>query len=254
MKTNDQRLVLPACPSTNTELMQLLRERNETIPSLYSVIALDQTQGRGQRGSSWVSAPGENLTFSFVVRPGLLPASRQYAVCEMAAYGLMKTIARYLNEEQKAKLKIKWPNDIYYDERKIAGVLIEHSITGEYVDYSVVGIGLNLNQTEFPEDLPNPISLKNITGQHYDLEEVHSRLMKRYGFMREPLQLGEYAEVHRQYKLNLWRRTGLHRYHDASGSFLAEIKDVLLSGEIVLEREDGTVSTYAFKGVCFDAD
>lgn len=252
MTNNDRVLLLDEVASTNSYLMQMATDNRE-LPALFSVIANSQTAGRGQRGNSWETTPGLNLTFSFLLRSGGLKATEQYAVSELAAYGLLKTIARYLPEDQKRKLKIKWPNDIYYEDRKIAGILIEHSITGEYIDYSVVGIGLNLNETDFPPHLPNPVSLSQITGESYDVQAVHARLMKRYGFMNEEFLLGNYAEVHREYMLRLYRRKGFHPFTDATGRFMAQIQDVLPSGQIVLMREDGTTSIYAFKEVIFDA-
>lgn len=252
---NDRQnfLIIPELDSTNSYLSKMIAENN-SLPNLFSVIALNQTQGRGQRGNQWASAPEQNLTFSFVLRSGLLRPAEQYATSEYAALGLLKTVARYLPEEQKPLLSIKWPNDIYYGERKIAGILIEHSITGDLIDYTVVGIGLNLNQTSFPDNLPNPTSLALITGQQYELTEVHARLMRRFGFMLEEFMLGNYAEVHRGYMQRLYRRSGLHTYRDAGGVFRASIKNVLPTGQIVLEREDGSLSTYALKEVSFNAD
>lgn len=251
--TSPQALWLDEVDSTNSYLMELLQAQPD-LPSLYSVVALDQTAGRGQRGNTWVTTKGRNLTFSFVLRPAGLEANAQYAVSEYAALGLVKTIARYLEAEHREKLSIKWPNDIYYEGRKIAGILIEHSITAGQIDYSVIGIGLNLNEEVFPEHLPRAISLGQITGSTYALEEVHARLMKRYGFMRETLHLGRYAEVHRAYMERLYRKEGVHPYRDAEGVFEASICDVLPSGHLVLERTDGTRLTYAFKEVVFDVD
>lgn len=251
--TTDRFLFLDEAASTNSYLMEMLQQ-DRNLPQLFAVVARNQTQGRGQRGNSWYTSAGKNLTFSFLIRNGYIAPQDQYAVSELVAYGLLKTIARYLDEDQAYKLKIKWPNDIYYEDKKIAGILIEHSITGEQIDYSVAGIGLNLNEEFFPADIPNPISLKQITGESYDPDEVLRRLMKRYGFMIEEFLLGNYAEVHREYMRRLYRRRGLHPFTDVQGHFLASIKDVLPTGQIVLQREDGTESTYAFKEVQFDAE
>lgn len=245
-------LILDKADSTNDVLMNLLREHPST-PQLFSIMALEQTSGRGQRGNSWFARPNSELTCSILLRDGSISPSKQYAVSEFAAYGLLKTIARYLPEEKKRKLSIKWPNDIYYEDKKIAGILIEHSITGETIDYSVIGIGLNLNEVNFPSDIPNPISLRQITSEQYDPEEVLLRLIKRFGFMIDEFLLGNYAEVHREYMLRLFRRKGFHPFKDYEGGFCASIKDVLPTGQIVLLREDGTESIYAFKEVVFDA-
>lgn len=246
------RIILDEVDSTNSYLMERLADSPD-LPQLFAVMARSQTSGRGQRGNSWHARAGADLTCSILLRDGSIAPAEQYAVSELAAYGLLKTIARYLPEEHKRRLSIKWPNDIYYEDKKIAGILIEHSITGSTIDYSILGIGLNLNETNFPAELPNPISLKQITGQDYDPEEVLLRLLKRFGFMLEDFLVGNYAEVHRLYMLRLYRRRGLQPFRDHAGAFLASIKNVLPTGQIVLEREDGTVSTYAFKEVQFDA-
>lgn len=245
-------LTLEAVPSTNTYLRELVA-RDPSLPNLYSVHTLEQTEGRGQRGNQWYSRPGQDLAMSLLLRSNCLNAKEQYAVSELVAYATLKTIARYLTEEQAEQLSVKWPNDIYYGERKIAGILIEHSITGSKVDYSIAGIGINLNGTDFPEDLPNPISLRMITGESYDSREVLERLLRRFGWMLEEFLMGHYAEVHRLYMKRLYRRHGLYPYHDAQGRFMASIKDVLPNGCLVLEREDGQVVEYAFKEVVFDA-
>lgn len=248
MEQQNSTLLLEQAESSNTLLLEMARQQRD-LPQLFSVVVLEQTAGRGQRGNSWETKAGLDLTFSFLVRQaGLLP-TEQYAVSEFAAYGVMKTLARYLPEEKKKRLSIKWPNDIYYDDRKIAGILIEHSITGTHIDFSVVGIGINLNEESFGEHLPNPISLHQITGERYDIQEVHARLMKRFGFMIDNLILGNYSEVHQRCKSNLYRRRGLHLYEDAQGQFLAEIRDLQPSGQLVLLTEEGELRTYAFKEV-----
>lgn len=253
MDTTNNMLVLNEAESTNSTLMHLA-QTSPSLPQLYCVLAKYQTAGRGQRGSSWVVTPERSLTFSFLLRSGALKASEQYAVSELAAYGLMKTLAQYLPEDLRGQLSVKWPNDIYFGDRKLAGILIEHSITSGIIDYSIIGIGVNVNEKEFSQDLPNPISLRQITGTYYDLSEVHQRLMEQFSTMLEEFLLGEYHKVHTRYMESLYRRTGLHRYHDAQGAFSAEIKDVLPSGHLVLQTEDGQERTYAFKEVTFDAD
>lgn len=246
-------LHLEEAPSTNTYLKELISQ-DKTLPNLFAVHTQAQTSGRGQRGNSWHSIPGNDLTMSLLLRSDCLQAKDQYAVSELVAYATLKTIARYLTPEEGERLSIKWPNDIYFDDRKIAGILIEHSITGGRVDYSVAGIGINVNTTDYPSDLPNPISVKMITGRTYEIQEMLERLLRRFGWMLEDFLMGHFAEVHRLYMTRLYRRQGLHAYRDAQGSFRAEIRDVLPNGCLVLERENGQVSQYAFKEVIFDAD
>ncbi len=235
--------------STNRYLREYIKEQRPE--SLFCVVAENQTAGRGQVGNSWHSTKGYSLTFSFYLGCGGLEPRKQYVVSEFAAYGLYKTIKRYLTEEQAENLKIKWPNDIYYGDKKLAGMLIEHSITGRKIDHSVVGVGLNLNQEVFPSELPNPISLKQITGKDYTAEEVVARIMKRFGFMKEDFIMQRFGTVHNEYMEALYRRRGFHPYRDKDGDFLARIYDVLANGQLVLERENGQRSHYDIKDVEF---
>ncbi len=248
MNWHENSLVLNEALSTNSTLLELAQQ-NKDLPQLYSVIARHQTAGRGQRGNSWSVSPDASLTFSFLIRSaGLLP-QEQYAVSELAAYATLKTLAHYMSEEQKGQLTIKWPNDIYYQDKKIAGILIEHSITGKHIDFSVVGIGININEDTFPTELPNPISLKQITGSSFPVEEVHKHLMHFVEGLLPDFMLGHFRETHERYMWHLYCRKGYHTYQDKEGVFKAQIKDVLPSGLLVLLREDGEERSYAFKEV-----
>lgn len=117
--------------------------------------ALNQTGGRGQRGNTWTSDAGKNLTFSWLFKPVNLSPSRQFLISQVAALGICDYLSRW-----NLPSRIKWPNDIYVEDRKICGILIEHSLTSERILHSIVGIGLNLNQTGFPDFLPNPTSVQ----------------------------------------------------------------------------------------------
>ena len=127
------------------------------------VIAERQEAGRGQRGNSWSSTPGENLTFSVVLRPDFLPAERQFRISKAVALAVADTIA-----EAGLRPAIKWPNDIYIGDRKVTGILIENDLMGPYLSRSVIGIGLNVNQTRFDPALPNPTSLAAEAGHPFD--------------------------------------------------------------------------------------
>ncbi len=249
MKTNSI-VFMDEVDSTNRYLRDFIKE-NGRPESLFCVVAENQTAGRGQKGNTWHSTKGYSLTFSFYLGSGALEPQKQFVVSEFAAYGLYKTIKRYLTEEQAEHLKIKWPNDIYYKDKKLAGMLIEHSITGRKIDHSFIGIGLNLNQLDFPTELPNPISMKQITGEDYTAKEVVERIMKRFGFMKEDFIMQHYGNVHREYMEALYWRTGFHNFEDKDGEFTARIYDVQANGELVLERESGERKNYDIKDVLF---
>lgn len=252
MEQSERLLILPEAESTNNVLMGLAKA-DSSLPELYCVVALNQTAGRGQRGNSWLVSPGQNLTYSVLIRLESVSASAQYVVSELVAVTVVTALRSYLGRD-KDKLQIKWPNDIYFGDKKLAGILIEHSITGAKIDYSVAGIGLNVNETDFHEDLPNPISLRQITGEKYELKNVHALLMANLSERIEEVMLGHYSKIHKEYMSMLYRRDGVHTYHDEHGTFFATIEDVLPSGHLVLRTEEGERREYAFKEVVFDAD
>ena len=184
----------------------------------------------------------------------MLQGKQQFAVSELAAWAVMRTLAYYMDEEQRQHLSVKWPNDIFYGDRKLAGILIEHSLTGAHVDYSVIGIGMNINDEAFPPELPIAISLHMITGRSLEPMEVLIRLHTELAQLLPDFLLGRYQEVHRHYMKHLYRREGFYLFTDVQGQFRAQIKDVTPEGRLVLQREDSWERAYAFKEVRFDAE
>lgn len=248
LSLSEHRLVLEEAESTNTSLAALLAGGAE-LGQLYSLLALSQTAGRGQRGNSWHSSPGQNLSFSFVLHRTGVEASRQYYISEYVVLGLLRMLSESLGEDEAQHLSVKWPNDIYYRDNKLAGILIEHQLMGRAIQSSIVGIGLNVNERSFPEDLPNPISLSAISGYTYDVLGLHERLMQVYWAELGGLLAGDYEVLHQRYMQALYRRQGYHPYADAEGEFMAELVDVRPSGELVLCDTEGRQRSYAHKEV-----
>lgn len=153
---------LESTDSTNDEL----RRRLNLSGNLTIIAAERQSAGRGQGDHTWHSEPGRNLTFSVLLRHRCLKASDALAVTSIMALG----IRDYLHTKG-IEPWIKWPNDIWVSEKKICGILVENSMRAGIIDFSIVGVGLDLNQTEWPSDLPNPVSLKELTGTEYDTRE-----------------------------------------------------------------------------------
>lgn len=167
--------------STNDEARKLI----DSLEDLSLVAAASQTSGRGQGDHSWTSTPGENLTFSAVLKFGQrkeLKASESLLVTCF----ITEVVADYLSGHG-IKAAVKWPNDIYVDGRKICGILIENVIQGTRLRSSIVGVGLNLNQTDFPAELPNPVSVSMLTGLGYDvrteLSALHEAMKKSAGLL-----------------------------------------------------------------------
>jgi BirA family biotin operon repressor/biotin-[acetyl-CoA-carboxylase] ligase len=192
-----------------------------------------QTAGRGQTGNRWESEEGKNLLCSI-----LLPPNKNLYFLNIAV-GV--ALVRVIGED----FTIKWPNDIYYRDKKIAGILIENAIIGNEIKYSIAGIGLNVNQTTFVSDAPNPVSLKQIRGQEFDIERLMSHLFET---VQSVLNESE-QEVWSYYKAHLYRREGFWPFEDKNGPFEARIADVLPTGEIVLQDQEGKERIYHFKQV-----
>lgn len=210
-------------------------------PHGYCVAAVSQTAGRGQRGNSWEAEPGKNLTFSICLRPDMLPAARQFEISMSVAVTVCDFLRKLVDTPQW--LCIKWPNDIYFSDRKLGGILIENSISGGLIERSVAGIGINVNQTRFLSDAPNPLSLIHITGLEMALEPLMQNLADRLAECR-PCSVERYMQY-------LWRRDGMHPFRDtASGQiFSASVRTVMPDGRLILDDADGHERSYYFKEV-----
>ena len=206
-----------------------------------------QSAGRGQRGHTWHSNEGVNLTFSTVLKPTFLTAVEQFMLSEVVALSLVDALAEY-----GVECRIKWTNDIYAGDKKISGVLIEQSLAGDTIARTVVGIGLNVNQREFPTDLPNPTSIVVERGAECERREVLECFLKHLEKWYSRLERGEREVIESAYNYRLYRRDEFHAYALPSGErFEAAIRGVRATGHLVLEHRDGSFVEYAFKEVEF---
>ena len=175
MEPSDSRahiIWLDEADSTN----RVLRERLQGLDNLSVVAAVAQTAGRGQGTHTWYASPGENLTFSILYRYG---SDIRIAAADMILVTQLTTLAlRDYLLGHGVEARIKWPNDIWVADRKICGILIENTLEEGYLRESIVGIGLNLNESGWPEELPNPVSLHELTGRHYSPQDELCRLHK----------------------------------------------------------------------------
>ncbi|MDE5927427.1 MAG: biotin--[acetyl-CoA-carboxylase] ligase, partial [Duncaniella sp.] len=147
-------IIKDTLPSTSSYLAGIAAD----APHGTVVMAREQTAGRGQRGNSWEAEPGCNITLSLLLRPEGLHPARQFVISQAVSLAIADLVSHFV----AAPVSIKWPNDIYVDDRKICGILIENTITGTSIDRTIVGIGLNVNQTEFRSDAPNPVSMRQL--------------------------------------------------------------------------------------------
>lgn len=230
--------------STSTFLRELLKQR--TLEECSVVITNNQTAGRGQPGNKWESTPNKNLTFSMVLYPNMVPASQQFIISQAVAVAIAKELEKLIST-----VAIKWPNDLYSGNKKLGGILIENSLSGSIINQSIVGIGLNINQATFSEDLPNPTSVKLISGEEHELSPLFRKIMDSLIEHYDCIASGDSEKISRLYFSRLFRKSGFHRYKDAQGEFYAEIMNIDQSGYLYLKRKDGQISKYAFKEVEF---
>ncbi|MBQ6406319.1 MAG: biotin--[Prevotella sp.] len=208
--------------------------------AIHEVVWADyQTAGRGQGTNTWESERGKNLTFSILLHPVDLPANRQFLLSMQVSLAICEALGEHIGD-----LSIKWPNDIYWRNAKIAGILIENRLQGSVIRDSIVGVGLNVNQRQFHSDAPNPISLWQICEHETDREQLLKDILAALDRL-----LGQ--EVRERYLAMLYRRKGFHPYVDKDGAFMAELEDVEDDGHLLLCDDSGGHRRYAFKEVTF---
>lgn len=227
--------------STNTTAAALPRveQKDKSV-----ILTYHQTQGRGQVGNTWESEPQKNISMTIIFRPCQLEAGKQFAISMVIALGCCDFIGRYADN-----CCIKWPNDIYVGDKKIAGILIEHSILGAYVDTSICGIGLNINQNEFHSNAPNPVSLVQLLGKEIPLSLALKQLLedinKRYR------QIATYETLEADYLKTMYRIHGSYEWEDEQSRFIASIAGVDEYGRLLLKTTKGEIREYGFKEIKF---
>jgi len=230
--------------STNNYCMRLA---NDSESEGIAVAAHFQEQGKGQRGNTWESEDSKNLTFSLLLRPVFLKVEEQFLVSKMIALSIIEWL-----KINNVDALIKWPNDIYVGEKKIAGILIENSFSGPMLEVSILGVGLNLNQIEFSKDIPNPTSMFLLTGNQYRPEIVITEIMVSIQMRYMQLMYGLKDLVSNDYLKSLYKYQQLSDYATSEGKFKAKIVGVKPTGELILETEQGQIKSFGFKEVSFE--
>ena len=222
--------------STNDYLLGLNTDRDICVVADY------QSAGKGMGSNTWESEPGKNLLFSILVHPTWLPVRQQYLLSMAEAVAIVEVLGE--------GYEIKWPNDIYFGNRKLSGTRIDVNLHGGKLRDVIIGTGININQEVFLSDAPNPVSLKNITGKEHDCDSLLQNILERFAYYYNKVQTAPQDIVH-LYHEHLYRRTGFHCYSDKDGTFQAEIVRVAENGIITLRRNDGALSQYEFKELRF---
>ena len=236
---------LEEADSTNNVLLRHVGDYD----NLSVVAAVNQTAGRGQRGNRWVSAPGDNLTFSLLLKPHCFPAREVMAITCLATLAVRETL-----REEGVPAVIKWPNDLYVGKRKICGMLVENGLEGGDIAWSVVGIGINLNQTAFPGEVLNPTSLKRLTGQSYELvpflEKICNHLERRLPELDSQEGRNGLREA---YEEDLFQKDSPASYRElATGEeFTGFIRGITPEGLLRIEKAGGPEQTFGFKEISY---
>ncbi|HEY0742906.1 MAG TPA: biotin--[acetyl-CoA-carboxylase] ligase [Chryseosolibacter sp.] len=221
---------VPECHSTNTLATQLSQNSPATEGTV--VITSNQTAGRGQRGNSWVVEPNQNLTLSVILKPGFLMLSQQFLLNVVVSLAVRDVLAEVLS----GAVYIKWPNDILVHESKICGILIENQLRGKTIETAVVGIGLNVNQSNLlPE---KATSLAQQTNRQWDLDALFGVLMGKLESRYLQLKQHRSAALKSEYLSNLYRRNELHRFMTDSDQFEGKITGVDELGRLEVFVDD----------------
>ncbi|MDF0715530.1 biotin--[acetyl-CoA-carboxylase] ligase [Muricauda sp. 334s03] len=238
-----QLLKLDATDSTNSYLKDLLRSEN---PSDYTVVVAErQLKGRGQMGMVWQSEGGKNLTFSMLRRFDALSVKHQFVL----NIAVSIAVCDVLNELLVPDVAVKWPNDIMSGSKKVCGILIENVLKGNRVGQSIIGIGLNVNQTDFA-NLDKASSLKRITGRNFNLDELLHSLLERMRFHLDGIEVKTVTQLLPSYEKLLFRKDKPSTFtNDKGGLFMGYIRKVSPSGKLVLELEDRIFKEFDLKEV-----
>lgn len=231
-------------PSTNNHAADILKQKEVQEGT---IIQTDfQSAGRGQSGNKWESEKGKNLLISIILFPKMINPADQFIISMTVSLGICDFLKKYIPDSN-----IKWPNDIYVGNDKIAGILIENSIMGEHIENSVIGIGLNINQDIFRSDAPNPVSLKMLTGSELNLSECLTQLASDLDKRYKQLLSEQFDIIRNEYVSYLYRLKEWSSFLGPDCIFDGRILTVRDNGKLVIEKKAGGRSEFSFKEISF---
>jgi len=227
--------------STNALSWEMNREKSLTEG--FVVYTDFQTEGKGQPGNSWESAKAKNLLFSMVLHPLQVPVAEVFLLSQLVSIALKITLDKYTGD-----ITVKWPNDIYWKDHKLGGILIENSLQGNKIMTVVIGIGLNVNQKSFESDAPNPVSLLQITGKSTNRKQLLLKIQMNIMSLYSSLDT---KKIRTQYAESMYRKDGFHLYRAENETFSGKITGVMPDGQLVVETANGEQKGFYFKEVQF---
>jgi BirA family biotin operon repressor/biotin-[acetyl-CoA-carboxylase] ligase len=237
-------LLYKVLDSTNVKALHLMAENKIAGPT--AIISESQTQGRGQLQTKWHSSPNLNLTFTLALPKLSVAVNDQFKLNKAVCLAILQSLDEYTSE-----LKIKWPNDIYWEQKKLAGVLIENQIQGVKIKSSVIGIGLNVNEKVWAADIPNPVSLSQITGQEIDLNSFRQKFIGKFYaafnfFMKQGMHSIDQLYSAQMLRINEWGK-----FFAENLEFDGKIIGTDNSGNLLVENKNGIVNHYHLKSIKF---
>lgn len=238
-------VTLKEVDSTNTFLKNILAN-SAPVPEGTVIMAESQTAGRGQQQNKWYSSVGESLAFSILLKPGFLPLANQFDLTRAVSIGVHEALLPLIGNT----LKIKWPNDIYIGSRKLGGILIENQVQGSIINNAIVGIGLNINQPDFPDWVPNAVSLRQILHTDYDLKALMFEICSHIERWYIKLKDGKESQIQEAYLNCLYLLNKPGRFKAQDIIFDGVITGVTANGLLQVQHE-GQVSTYNLKEIKF---
>lgn len=241
---NKNIIFLTEVESTNNYANQLVLSKAAVEGTV--VLAQHQKKGKGQQGNRWESEDGKNLLASIILFPEFLSAGKQFYLSKIASLAIVDFL-----KSEITNICIKWPNDIYVQDKKVAGILIENAVKGQNISSAIIGIGLNLNQELFISDAPNPVSLKQITGKDYDVKKITEQILKHIDVWYGKLENGCFNEIDLAYFSLLFRANKWALFAENGKQFEAKITGIGKFGQLILEYRNGLSAEYMFKEVEF---
>jgi BirA family biotin operon repressor/biotin-[acetyl-CoA-carboxylase] ligase len=231
--------------STNDYLAGMVDDA-ETIEGTV-ITAEEQTGGRGYGTNLWEAEKGRNLTFSLLLKPKHIEPAGQFVITQVVSLAIVSVLERHLAQND---IFIKWPNDIYVGNQKIAGILIQHAIKGKSIDHTIAGIGLNVNQQTFLSEAPNPVSMIHFCRNETDKEVLLLELLKEINsFYQRTFSRQQFGHLNKQYLQRLFRMRSWTVYREGDKTFEARITGLGEFGKLRVEERDGSIRTFAFKEI-----
>lgn len=235
-------LYIKSTPSTNDFLKDFIRDNK--VPEGFTVYTDFQTKGKGQPGNKWNAEKNQNLLFSIIVFPYDISIDKQFVISQIISFSIVKTLEKYIDN-----VKIKWPNDIYWNDKKLGGILIENSLQGNAIKHSIIGVGLNVNQITFPVEIPNPISMKQIIGKSFDRKRILAEIIENFS---ELFNDRNKFNIKEKYLNSLFRKDEFYQYKTIDGElFSAKVADIESDGKLILQTPKNEKKEFYFKEIEF---